>query len=228
MPAKLVLTSPVEIPLFGKLKISEITKEELLELWRAIIERTKVSITTRQKVVDVSKSPGVFRVETAGGTYSAPYVVLAIGRRGSPRKLGVPGEDLPNVMYRLIEAEAYKRTHLLVVGGGDSAVEAACALAIQEGNTVTMSYRRGEFVRLKERNEQRVAELIKKKMIQVVFNSQVKELQPAKAILESEHSPPMDLPNDYTFIFAGGELPGELLRKIGIKLRTGEMALPGD
>jgi thioredoxin reductase len=126
-------------------------------------------------------------------------------------------------MYRLIEAEAYKRHRLLVVGGGDSAVEAASALAIQEGNTVTMSYRRGEFVRLKERNERRIAELIRQKQVRVIFNSQVKEIQPAKVLIEEENGPSFEVPSDYTFIFAGGELPGELLKKIGIRLRTGEM-----
>jgi len=223
---KLVLTSPVEIPLFGKLKISEITKEELLDLWHTIIDRTKLSISTQQKVAAVIKSSDGFHVETSRGAYSAPYVVMAIGRRGSPRKLGVPGEELPSVMYRLIEAEAYKRNHLLVVGGGDSAVEAACALAIQEGNAVTMSYRRGEFVRLKERNEQRIAELIKMKKVRVIFNSQVKEIHPAKVVVEQEQSSPLELENEYTFIFAGGELPGELLKKIGIKLRTDEINVP--
>ena len=220
---KLVLTSPVDIPLYGKLKISEITKEELLVLWNTIIERTKLAIATQQKVTAVSKGSGVFRVDTTRGTYHAPYVVMAIGRRGSPRKLGVPGEDLPKVMYRLIEAEAYKRNHLLVVGGGDSAVEAACALAAQEGNAVTMSYRRGEFVRLKERNEQRIAELIKMKRVRVIFNSQLKEIQPGTIVLEDEQHPPIEMPNDFTFIFAGGELPGEFLGKIGIKLRTEAM-----
>lgn len=221
---KLVLTSPVDLPLYGRLKVSEISKEELLDLWNTIIERYALSISTKHKVLSVNKTQDGFHVETNAGVYSSASIILAIGRRGSPRKLGVPGEQLPKVMYRLIEAESYKNNNLLVVGGGDSAVEAAIALASQQGNTVTMSYRRGEFVRLKERNEERVAEFLKLKKLSVVFNSQVKEIHPENIVLQADGSPATDLKNDFTFVFAGGELPGELLRKIGIKLRTNEVS----
>ncbi len=224
---KLVLTSPVDIPLYGKLKASEISKEELLDLWHTIIKQTQLSISTRQKVIAVNSSREGFQVETTGGTYSSGSVVLAIGRRGSPRKLGVPGEDRPKVMYKLIEAEAYTNNNILIVGGGDSAIEAANALASQEGNSVTVSYRRGEFVRLKERNELRVAEMLRTKKISVIFNSQVTEIGADKIVVQPERAEARELQNDFTFVFAGGELPGELLKKIGIKLRTNEVEIHG-
>ena len=95
-------------------------------------------------------------VETSAGTIPTRNVCLAIGRGGSPRKLGVPGEDLPKVAYSLMDAASYRGRRVLVVGGGDSAVEAAIGLAEQPGNEVTLSYRGEAFTRIKARNEARL------------------------------------------------------------------------
>jgi thioredoxin reductase len=153
---------------------------------------------------------------------TAKNVVLALGRRGSPRKLGIIGEELPKTAYQLIEAESYEGKNILVVGGGDSAVEAAVALARQKGNMVTISYRRKEFVRLKEKNEKHLNEFMRTNRIHVVFNSQVMEIRNDAAILKEEPERLHTLPNDYVFIFAGGELPAELLKRAGVQLRTKE------
>lgn len=217
---KLVLTSPVELPLYGKLKVSEITKEELLTLWKTIVGRFNLNVATHQKVDSVTKAGDTFATKAQSKAIVSSTVILAVGRRGSPRKLGVPGEVLPRVMYRLIEAETYRKKKALVVGGGDSAVEAAVALARQPGNTVTLSYRREDFVRLKEKNEQHVKECISAGKIKAVFNSNVREITPTEVIVQEGEKILHNLPNDYVFVFAGGELPSELLKKIGVQLRT--------
>ena len=219
---KLVLTSPVELPLYGKLKVSEISKEELLTIWKDIISRFSLNILTQHKVESIDCVNGSFSVTAKGTTFSSGAVLLALGRRGSPRKLGVPGENLPKVMYRLIEAETYKHKHVLVVGGGDSAIEAAVGLAEQQGNKVTVSYRKDDFVRLKEKNEKRVREFIDSGRIKTVFNSNVVDIKPESVLIQEGNKIIHNLQNDFVFIFAGGELPTELLKRTGIKLRTSE------
>jgi thioredoxin reductase (NADPH) len=220
---KLVLTTPVELPLFGKLKVSEITKEQLMETFVSLVDRFDLKVQTQKRVEMIVKTGDMFSIRTATETIQAANVILALGRRGSPRKLGVPGEDLPKVYYRLIEAETYQKKRLLVVGGGDSAVEAAAGLARQKGNTVTVSYRRGEFLRLKEKNEQQIREMMKSGALRVIFNSEVREISPDSVTLLEGGKTVHTLPNDHVFIFAGGELPAEFLKKIGVTLRTEDM-----
>lgn len=219
---KLVLTIPVKLPLHGMLKVSEISKEDLLGMFGSIAERYALKIQPNAKVDKIVPGDGRFVVSAAGKEYLACSVVLAIGRRGSPRKLGVPGEDLPKVAYQLIEAESYTGKHVLIVGGGDSAVEAAIGLSRQKGNTVTLSYRREGFVRLKEKNEKRVAEAMASGAISVLFNSEVAAIAPADVTLRQSGAPDWTVKNDFVFIFAGGELPAEFLKSIGVKLRTEE------
>lgn len=219
---KLVLTSPVDLPLHGTVKASEITKEELLEMWQAIVTEFKLNILTNIKVEALNAIPGGFFVKTNGKEWMAAHVLLAIGRRGSPRKLGVPGEEQPKVSYQLIDAKGYHHKHILIVGGGDSAIEAAIGLATQAGNTITISYRKEAFVRLKEKNEQRINELINSKKIRVVFNSNVGEIKSQSIVLLLGNHTKSEIPNDFVFIFAGGELPTELLKKAGVRMRTGE------
>lgn len=220
---KLVLTNPVELPLYGKLKVSEITKEELLAIWQNIVAAFRLNILTGQKVEAIHDAGDYFVVNTPSAEFRAANVMLALGRRGSPRKLGVPGEQLPKVMYRLMEAESYKHKHILVVGGGDSAVEAAIGLASQVGNVVTVSYRKEEFVRLKEKNEQKVKEFIASGKLNVIFSSSVLEIKPDAVIVQEAGKIMHALRNDFVFIFAGGELPTELLKRCGIKMRPIEV-----
>jgi putative YpdA family bacillithiol system oxidoreductase len=219
---KLVLTSPVDLPLYGKLKVSEISKEELLAIWKDIVARFTLNIRTHHKVESVDNRGGTFAITTKGETFTAGSVLLAIGRRGSPRKLGVPGENLSKVMYRLMDAESYTRKHALVVGGGDSAVEAAIGLASQHGNTVTLSYRREDFVRLKEKNEKRIKDFMKSQKVRAIFNSAVLEIKSDNVVIQEAEKILYNIQNDFTFVFAGGELPTELLKRAGVKLRTSE------
>jgi thioredoxin reductase len=154
-------------------------------------------------------------VATAAHQCHARAVVLALGRAGEPRKLGVKGENLPKVMYRLIEADHYTDQRILVVGGGDSAVEAAMGLAHQEGNSVTLSYRQQSFGRIKERNAKRIDEHMREGKINVIFNSNPVEFLPDRVILDV-HGQRLEIANDFVWIFAGGLPPNDFLRKIGI------------
>ncbi|HEX4600650.1 MAG TPA: NAD(P)-binding domain-containing protein, partial [Gemmatimonadales bacterium] len=215
---KLVLTSPVQFPLHGAFKKLEIAKEELLAFWQKLHGKAGLKVNTHEKVEDIRQEPGGgFLVQTAKGEYRAWTVILALGRRGTPRKLGIKGEELPKVMYSLIEADAYTGKQILVVGGGDSAVEAAMGLAHQSGNRVTLSYRREAFSRIKERNVQRLGEYTKKGRLTVLFNSQPVEIREKAVVLEVAGAV-RELPNDYVWVFAGGTPPNEFLQKVGVQV----------
>jgi putative YpdA family bacillithiol system oxidoreductase len=213
---KLVLTSPVEFPLHGKFNKLQLSKEDILRFWEKLQKQAGLKVHTSEKVETIRREAGgIFTIETSKGRYRAWSVVLALGRRGTPRKLGVPGEELAKVMYGLIEAEAYTGKQILVVGGGDSAVEAALGLAHQKGNRVTLSYRREAFSRIKERNAQRIEESMRSGRVQVIFNSQPVEIRDRTVRLDVAGAT-RELPNDYVWVFAGGTPPREFLEKSGI------------
>ena len=215
---KLVMTSPVEFPLHGKFNKLQISKEDLIKFWEKLHGRAGLTVKTQEKVEQIRKEPdGIFTIETPKGHYRAWTVVLALGRRGTPRKLGVPGEERAKVMYGLIEAEAYTDRKILVVGGGDSAVEAAMGLAHQRGNRVTLSYRRDSFSRIKERNVQRLPEYTKGGRLQIIFNSQPVEIGERTVRLEVAGTV-REIPNDFVWVFAGGTPPSEFLRAIGVQV----------
>jgi thioredoxin reductase (NADPH) len=215
---KLVLTSPFELPLYGKFKKLEISKEALLDLWAKVVRDTRVRIRTGERVDRIRpESNGGFTIETSQGSYRARNVILAIGRRGTPRKLDIPGEELPKVMYHLIDAESYRDNRILVVGGGDSAVEAALGLAHQRGNKVTMSYRKEAFTRLKGRNEERIAEAIRRRQIAVCFSSAPLEVRAGSVVIEAQGTR-REVPNDYVWVFAGGTPPSAFLESIGVQM----------
>lgn len=213
---KLVMTQPVDIPLYGKLDKSEYSKEHLLETWLTAIDRFGVAIKPLEKVDNVAKKEAYFEVVTPKATYTSKFVVLAMGRRGTPRKLGVQGESMEKVMYQLVDAQSYSNNKILVVGGGDSAVEAAVGLARQPGNQVTISYRKPQFFRMKKKNEERINELIRDKEITPLFESNVKEILESSVKID-QAGKEIELPNDYVFIFAGGIPPFDMLKKMGIK-----------
>jgi thioredoxin reductase (NADPH) len=213
---KVVTTTPLEFPNYGKLSKTEVSKEHLLAFWDMVLNRVEFNVCADSMVEDIEKSAdGTFTVRTATQRYRSLTVVLAIGRAGNPKKLGIQGEHLSKVMYRLIEADHYHDHRILVVGGGDSAVEAAVGLAHQPGNRVTMSYRRSEFTRIKERNAKRIQECMRSGMINVVFNSMPVEFTQDSAALNSGGKLQI-LPNDFVWIFAGGTPPYDFLKKIGV------------
>ena len=220
---KLVMTSPVEFPMYGKFKKTELSKENLLAFWDKVLHRADFKVRTGQKVEDIKRGEdGIFTVTSQDSQYRAHAVILALGRTGTPRKLGVPGEDLPKVMYRLIEADHYINKKILVVGGGDSAVEAAMGLAHQIGNKVTLVYRSAQFSRIKERNSQRIAECMKSGKVEVLFNSNPVEFKEQSVVIDVQGQT-RDLPNDYVWIFAGGTPPNDFLKKIGVGFGARDM-----
>jgi thioredoxin reductase (NADPH) len=222
---KLVMTSPVEFPLSGKFNKLEIGKEELLAFWKKIAAKAGLKIHTQERVEHIQREPdGAFTIETTKGRYRALTVVLAIGRRGTPRKLGVPGEELDKVMYSLIEADHYKSNNILVVGGGDSAVEAAMGLANQVGNLVALSYRQDSFARIKARNLERIEKCMRSGKVKVIFNSKPVEFRQDAVILDVKGER-HEITNDFVWIFAGGTPPNDFLKKIGVQLGTRDLTL---
>lgn len=224
---KLVMTSPVEFPMYGKFKKMTLSKEELLAFWSKVLQRVDFKFRQGEKAEDIKKGPdGIFTLITTKNQYRSHAVVLAIGKGGSPRKLGVKGEELPKVMYRLIETDHYVNKKILVVGGGDSAVEAAMGLAYQVGNNVTLSYRKEAFSRIKERNAQRIEECIRKGKVKVIFNSAPVEFKQNSVVLDVSGKT-QEIPNDSVWVFAGGEPPTAFLKKIGVGFGMRDMTLEG-
>jgi thioredoxin reductase (NADPH) len=222
---KLVMTSPVEFPMYGKFNKMQLSKEHLLAFWDMVLNRADFNVSTGEKVEDIRKGDDhLFTITTATKTYVARAVVLALGRAGDPRKLGVKGEDLPKVMYRLIEADHYSDKNIIVVGGGDSAVEAAMGLAHQKGNKVTLSYRQERFARIKERNAVRMEECMRSGKLQVLFNSSPLEFKPQSVVLRI-NSELQEIPNDFVWIFAGGTPPNDFLKKIGVQFGMRDVTL---
>jgi len=220
---KLVMTSPVEFPMYGKFKKTELSKENLLAFWDKVLHRADFKVRTGQKVEDIKRGEdGIFTVKSQDSEYRSHAVILALGRTGTPRKLGVKGEDLSKVMYRLIEADHYVNKKILVVGGGDSAVEAAMGLAHQVGNKVTLSYRQPQFSRIKERNAQRIADCMKSGKVEVLFNSNPIEFKEQSVLIEVAGGQ-REIPNDFVWIFAGGTPPNDFLKKIGVGFGARDM-----
>jgi thioredoxin reductase (NADPH) len=213
---KLVMTSPVEFPMYGKFEKLQLSKENLLAFWDMVLNRADFNAVTGEKIENIQKVGDIFTISSANNQYRARAVILALGRAGDPRKLGVKGEELPKVMYRLIEADHYVNKKILVVGGGDSAVEAAMGLARQVGNDVTLSYRQAQFSRIKDRNAKRIEEDMRAGKVKVLFNSSPVEFRPESVILQA-NGQTQEIPNDFVWIFAGGTPPNDFLKKIGVE-----------
>ena len=223
---KLVMVQPVEIPRLGKLPRPEYSKEELLEIWEKLYTDYELDIRNGVRVTGVTGSKGDFTVATSDGEFRARHVVLALGRRGTPRKLNVPGEDMAKVAYKLIDAETYGGRRVLVVGGGDSAVEAAMGLAHQEGCKVTISYRKPDLMRIKQRNSERIGPLIANGTIDFQGGTTVKSIHEDKVVLEGEHGS-IIVPNDDIFVLAGGIPPFGFLRELGVKFGGDQKEIVG-
>ena len=218
---KLTMTQPIELPFIGRLTRTQYTKEELLGIWEGVVRKAGIEIRSRVELLGLDRRPDqTFVANTSQGPVCCRYVVLALGRRGTPRRLGVPGEESEHVLYQLVEAAGYTGNDILIVGGGDSAIEAGTALAVQPGNHVTLSYRRNAFFRIKQRNEERITRFLSEGRIRVLFNSQVKSIKPGSVIVEvgeADNAEEMVVTADYVFVLAGGEPPYPLLKKIGIR-----------
>jgi len=216
---KLVMTAPVELPIIGKVQFRNTSKEKLLEFWNGACTGNDLRIRYQERVESIENKDGVFHVKTGKRQLVASTVLLGIGRRGTPRKLGVPGEELPKVVYRLIDPEQYRGQKVIVVGGGDSALEAAASIAELGDTTVALSYRGDAFQRAKQRNRQRVDEASANGRLQVMLGSQIKEIRADEVILTAKGKE-LNLANDAVIVSAGGILPNDFLKSIGIAVET--------
>jgi thioredoxin reductase (NADPH) len=213
---KIAMTAPVKLPLFGKMKFNEVSKEALLAFWQDIVKRSNLRVRFNEPMQSIERAGGGFVVKTPRGAYHAGAVLLAVGRRGSPRKLDVPGEEQSKVVYRLVDAEQYRGRRVLVVGGGDSALEAALALGEQPGTKVALSYRGKAFDRVKPKNRERLQQAAAAKRVQVLLESQVESIG-ARDVALRANGKELKLPNDAVIVCAGGVLPIDLLKKVGIQ-----------
>jgi len=215
---KIVMTAPMDIPLYGKVKLYETSKTELLNLWNDVLGKNGIIIKEQSKVESIVPEDKRFVIETVGKeVYTARKVLLSIGRRGTPRKLNIPGEMSEKVAYRLLEPELIEHKKIVVVGGGDSAIETALLLTDQ--NQVTLSYRGESFGRIKPGNNLKIKEAMAQNQIEVRFNTSLKSIEEDHVkIVDLPSEEVSDLENDLVYIFAGGELPTQFLEKIGIKI----------
>ncbi len=222
--AKIVMTSSMELPLYGKVKLFETSKTELLELWNSALSKNNLKIQENSKVESILIQGKNFQVQLADGQVITTHrVLLAIGRRGSPRKLGIPGENMEKVAYRLLEPELIHNEDVIVVGGGDSAIESALLLAGQ--NRVMLSYRGDAFNRIKPKNKEKISEAARLGQVDIRFNTELTAIEKEFVVLKGQEE--TRVKNDRVFIFAGGELPTSFLQKTGIQItkKFGEAVL---
>jgi len=216
---KLVMTAPATLPLIGKVKFKEISKEKLLKFWENAASKTRLKVNYGEQVESITRFDNEFEVRTTRASYRTSSVLLAIGRRGTPRKLEVEGEDQAKVVYRFIDPEQYRRQHVLVVGGGDSALEAATSIAEQPGTTVTLSHRSEAFSRAKVKNRERVETAEKSGRLKVLLQSKVKRVGRHDVEIEQKGER-MKIKNDAIIVCAGGILPTAFLKSVGIEVET--------
>ena len=217
--SKIVMTSPMDLPLYGKAKLYDTSKDELLQLWKKVITEHQLEVKEHTKVESIVPiEDEAFKIITnTGDEYICHQVLLSIGRRGTPRKLGVPGEDTQKVAYRLLEPEDIADKKIMVVGGGDSAIESA--LLLKDQNDVILSYRKDKFSRLKPKNKEKINASIADNSIRVVYNSNLLSISEKSALLKiNEDDEGTEIENDLVYIFAGGELPTSFLQNAGIEI----------
>ena len=216
--SKIVMTAPMDLPLMGKVKLFETSKPVLLNLWETVLSKFNISVKENSKVESIVSMESYFDVITSDNRHiTSTFVLLAIGRRGTPRKLNVPGEEKEKVAYRLLEAEEITGKNILIVGGGDAAIESALLLADQ--NHVTVSYRNDIFNRIKPLNNVALNKALAAGKLQVRFKTNVLKIEDDCVTLSTESDGSnIQLSNDLVFIFAGGELPTQFLEKTGITI----------
>ncbi len=217
---KIVMTQPAVLPLVGKFQLGETSKEALMRQWQQIAHKYRVRINAGERMEKIEQDPqGGYIVTTARGRYSTQVVLLAIGRRGTPRQLGVPGEDKTKVCYRLVDPQQYRGLHVLVVGGGDSALEAAWSISKEPGTRVTLSYRSAAFSRAKPKNRKKIEQAAEAGRVRILFNSNVKRICDREVEISCENET-LRIANDRVIISAGGILPTGMLKALGVQVDT--------
>jgi thioredoxin reductase (NADPH) len=214
---KFVMAEPVMIPVYGPLWMEDCSKESLLERWQQIIASTGLAIQEEEKVLRVVGNPGHFVVQSAKGEYQGSRVVMAIGKRGSPRKLGVPGEDSSKVAYNLLDADAYRGKSICIVGGGDSGIEAACGLARPDlENKVWLVHRLDVFGQAKPRNQKKIKKAMDEGRVTAFFNSALLEIRDRSVLIKTPAGD-QEIDNHFVFVMVGGESPKKFLNDCGIE-----------
>ncbi len=212
------MAEPYDVRTVGLLPVWDSKKDELLAAWRTIIDRKGMKISTRETVEDVRRlSDGRFEVRSSKKPYRAQRVVLGIGTRGKPRRLGVPGEHLAKVAALLTDAADHRGQRVMVVGGGDSAVEAAISLS-EHAARVVLSYRGKQLSRCKAKNRQRLDELVRVGRIELRFASNVVEIKPESVSLKIGEQV-QEIDNDALFICIGGDAPVKWLESVGVRFK---------
>ena len=215
--AKVVMTSPMDLPLYGKAKLTDTSKDELLQLWNKVISEHDIEIKEHTKVENIiPQQDGTFKITTAPGEeYISNNVLIAIGRRGSPRKLNIPGEESQKVAYRLLEPERITNKEVIVVGAGDSAIEAAMMLMVN--NDVRQLVRTETLTRCKPKNRELVTSANAENKLNMMFNSNLVAINDRDCLIKTGDQT-IQVPNDLVYIFAGGELPTGFLQKAGVEI----------
>lgn len=217
---KVAMTQPVQLPIVGKVEMYDISKEELLGFWLRVLREQKLNVNFNERMETITKTKSGYEVKTSKATYQTANVLLAIGRQGTPRKLDVPGENQSKVIYRLIDPEQFRSHHVLVVGGGDSALEAAITISEQPDTTVTLSYRSEAFGRVKGKNRERLQEAEANNQLRVELKSNVKEILSDTVKIELANKEVIEIPNQAVIVCAGGVLPTPFLKEIGVMVET--------
>lgn len=225
---KLVMSAPAELPLVGAMKFAKnkVSKEDLLEFWHEVKKKTGFQLQEKVAFISLEKVAGIFEVKTSKGLVKAKKVILAMGVRGSPRKLGLPNEDLPKVAYNLVDPEEYQGRDICVVGGGNAGVEAAQYLARASlKNRVRLLVRGEQFDRCNDENKRIIEELAAAGLVTIQYSAAVKEISKEALVIEAKGAL-QKVPNDYLFVFAGADLPSKFLMSLGISIdkKFGEAA----
>jgi len=215
---KLVMAEPYDTQNLSLLPVFDSSKEQLIPIWRELIERVRLRVNQGESVETIQKSQydGAFDIRTTVAQYKAQRVVLSIGTRGKPRTLQVPGENLPKVFSLLDDPDVWSGRNVLVVGGGDSAVEAALALA-DAGALVTLSYRGKGFNRAAPKNKTSVERYAAEGRLKAKLGSQVLEFQPDSVVLQLADGTQKRYPNDAAFVLIGADPPVAWLEKVGVR-----------
>lgn len=213
---KILMAEPVEMPIVGPLWIGDASREKLLEAWEGILIKAGACITTGSRLEKIEKNEGHFQVTVSGKAFLCDKVILALGSRGVPRKLGIPGEDGANVFYNLLEADEFSGSTVTVIGAGDSAIEAALGLQ-RNGCRVTLLVRGDGFPRAKSRNQERIGRALAAGEISAHFNCQPLQIG-TDFIAFAAGGETRRQKNDVVFVMVGGELPFELLESLGIRI----------
>lgn len=216
---KLVMTAPAKLPIIGQMKFREVSKETLLAFWTEARQKAQIEVSYEEQLLGLDRDGDGFVAKTSKGEYRTRAVLLCIGRRGTPRKLGVPGEEASKVVYRLVDPQQFAGQHVLVVGGGDSALEAAATISEETDAIVDLSYRSEAFQRAKRKNRERVDAAAATGRLTVRLSSQIKNIAPSHVHLKTKEGD-IELPNDAIIVCAGGVLPTDFLKSLGISTTT--------